>query len=167
MTEYKTLKLGDSFEYKGLIDVEGLYKTMDKWLKTNGYDKVETWNQEEIFESGKQCRWKFQPYKKISDLAKVEIRINVTLANLKDVTIEKNKMKHKLMKGEGKFVFDVFLCTDYENYWGTKPLYFFLKVIADKFLYRSYLDRYEEAAVKDAENLKKELKAYLNMQRYN
>lgn len=166
MTEYKTLSFGDTFAYKGLINLEGFYKILDKWLKDNGYDKVEIWNHEEVFETGKQCRWKFQPYKKISDLAKIEIRINASFTNLKEVTVEKNKIKHKLMKGEASVSFDTFLCTDYENYWGTKPLYFFLKILADKFLYRSYIERFEETAIKDKEALKRELRSYLNMQRF-
>jgi len=71
------------------------------------------------------------------------------------------------MKGDAKFIFDVFLTTDYEDYWGTNPIYFFFKTLADKFLYRNYLDRYEELAMIDKEDLKRELKAFLNMQRFN
>jgi hypothetical protein len=166
MTEYKTLSYGESFGYKGLINVKEFFMMMDKWFKDRGYDKVELWNFEEVYETGKQITFKFEPYKKISDFAKVEIRVQGVLKNLQEVVVEKNKLKIKIMKGEASFTFDVFLATDYEGYWGTKPIYFFLRTIADKFLYRSYLDRYEDIAVKDKEDLKREMKSFLNMHRY-
>ena len=166
MVEIKTLSYGEQFAYKGLIDVPGLYKILEKWLSENGYDKAEIWNFEEVYEDGKQLTWKFEPYKKISDFAKVVIRIEASFKKLKETTIEKDGLKTKLMRGEAKFKFDLFMVTDYENYWGTKPMYFFLRSLADKFLYRSYIDRYEDIALADRENIKRELKSFLNMQRY-
>jgi len=37
MSEYKNLTFDESFSYKGLIDVKGLYRLIDKWFKENGY----------------------------------------------------------------------------------------------------------------------------------
>lgn len=166
MGEIKTLRFGDSFKYKGLINSKELYKIIDTWLKTNGYDKVEIWNFEEIYDDGKQLTLKLQPYKKISDYAKIEIRITSVLSQLKDVVITKNKVKHKIQKGEASFKFDLFLTTDYEDSWETKPLYFFFKVLAEKFLYRGIIDRYEDQAQTDTDSLKREIKSYLNMERF-
>lgn len=166
MGEVKTLAFGESFKYKGLIDIKGLYMSIDKWLKSHGYEKQETWNYEEIFEDGKQLFMKLEPYNKISDYAKIRLRINIELRKCEDVTITKNKIKRKLMKAEGNFAFDLFLETDYENSWETKPLYFFLRTVAERFLYRSVLDRYEETAMHDKDLLKREIKSFLNMHRY-
>jgi len=166
MVEIKALSYGEQFAYKGLIDVSGLYKMIEKWLEDNGYDKVEIWNFEEVYEDGKQLTWKLEPYKNISDFAKIEIRIEAWFTKLKETIIEKDGLKSKMLRGQAKFKFDVFMITDYENYWGTKPIYFFLKTLADKFLYRSYIDRYEDVALEDKEGLKREIKSFLNMQRY-
>ena len=166
MAEVKALKFGDSFQYKGLIDAKGLYKIIDKWFKDHGYDKVELWNYEEIYEDGKQLTLKLQPYKKISDYAKIEIRVTAVFSKCQDVVVTKDKVKIKLLKGSAKFTFDTFLTTDYENSWETKPLYFFMKIVAERFLYRSVIERYEEQGVGDTEDLKREIKSYLNMQRF-
>ena len=166
MAEVKAIRFGDSFKYKGLINAKELYKVIDKWLKRNGYDKIEIWNYEEIYEDGKQLTLKLQPYKKISDYAKVEIRLTAVLSKLKDVVVTVDKVKVKTMKGEASFKFDTFLTTDYEGSWEVKPLYYFLKTIAEKFLYRGIVDRYEEIAQKDTDALKREIKSFLNMERF-
>lgn len=166
MVEIKTISFGEQFAYKGLIDVKNLYKVIEKWFSEAGYDKVELWNYEEVYEDGKQLTWKLEPFKKITDFAKVEIRIEAWLTKLKEVVVERDGVKVKLFRGEAKFKFDTFMITDYENYWGTKPMYFFLRTLADKFLYRSYVERYEEIALNDKEAIKREIKSFLNMQRF-
>jgi len=70
------------------------------------------------------------------------------------------------MKGDAKFKFDTFLTTDYEGSWESKPLYFFFKTIAEKFLYRSVIDQYEQQALRDKDELKREIKSFLNMERF-
>jgi hypothetical protein len=166
MVEVRALSYGEEFGFKGLIDVAGLYKIIEKWFADNGYDKVEVWNFEEVYEDGKQLTWKLEPYKKISDFARVEIRIQAWFKKLKEVVVEKDGLKNKLLRGEVKFRFETFMLTDYENYWGTKPMYFFLRTLADKFIYRTYIDRYEDIALADKDGIKREIKSFLNMQRY-
>lgn len=166
MTEYKNLTFGETFKYKGLIDVKGLYRLIDKWFAENGYDKLEVWNFEEVYEDGKQITLKLHPYKKISDYIKIEIRILVLLSKLKETIIEQDGVKNKLMKGEASFKFDTFVVTDYEGHWSGKPFYFFIKTLMDKFVYRSYTERYEDTLMKDKDKIKREIKSFLNMTRF-
>ncbi len=166
MAEVKNLVYGESFSFKGLMDVEDLYMLLDKWFKERGYDKNEIWNFEENYDDGKQITLKIQPYKKISDYAKVEIRLTAQLRKLKEVVIQKKKQKLKLMRGEASFTFDVFLTTDYEEHFQSSPILFFIKTIAEKYLYKGYVEKYEEKAVADKDAIKRELKSYLNMKRF-
>jgi len=166
MPEIRNLTYGESFTYKGLINVKELYALIDKWFKDHGYEKNELWNFEEVYEDGKQITLKLEPYRKISDYAKITIRMTVHLRKLQEVIVEKKDLKLKLMKGDARFVFDTFIVTDYEGHWETKPFYFFVKTIAEKFLYKSYIDRYEEVLLRDKDMIKRELKSFLNMQRF-
>lgn len=166
MTEYRNLTFGESFSYKGLIDVKALYRLIDKWFKEHGYDKFEVWNFEEVYEDGKQITLKLHPYKKLSDYVKVEIRINAILSKLKETVIEQDGVKISLMRGQAKFTFDTFVVTDYEGHWGNKPFYFFIKTLMDKFFYRSYTDRQEEILLSDKDKVKREIKSFLNMTRF-
>ena len=164
--EYKNLTFGESFTYKGLIDVKGLYRLLDKWFAERGYDKMEEWNYEEVYEDGKQITLKLKPYKKLSDYAMVEIRINAVLSKLKETEVEHDGVKTTLMKGQAKFQFETFVVTDYEGRWGSKPFYFFLKTLLDKFFFGSYTEKYEAVVIKDKDNLRRELKSFLNMTRF-
>ena len=166
MVEYRNLTFGESFTYKGLIDVKGLYRLIDKWFQENGYDKFEVWNFEEVYEDGKQITLKLHPYKKISDYVKIEIRLNAVLTKLKETKIEQDGVKNILMRGQAKFQFDTFVVTDYEGHWSGTPFYFFMKTLLDKFIYRSYTDRYEEILVSDKDKIKREIKSFLNMTRF-
>lgn len=166
MVEYKNLTYGESFAYKGLIDVKGLYRLIDKWLQEHGYDKFEKWNFEEVYEDGKQITLKLHPYKKINDYTKIEIRINAILSKLKETTIEQDKVKITLMRGEAKFSFDTFIVTDYDGHWSNKPFYFFLKTLMDRFIYQVYTEKYETTVLDDKDKLKRELKSFLNMTRF-
>lgn len=166
MTEYRNLTFGESFTYKGLIDVKGLYRLIDKWFKGNGYEKAEVWNFEEVYESGKQITLKLHPFKKISDYAKIEIRLTATLINLKETIIEQDGIKNNYMTGQGKFSFDTFIVTDYEGQWSEKPFYFFVKTLLDKLVYKSQTDKYEEILLTDKDKIKREIKSFLNMTRF-
>jgi hypothetical protein len=166
MAEYRNLTFGESFSYKGLIDVKGLYRLIDKWLQEHGYDKFEKWNFEEVYEDGKQITLKLHPFKKINDYVKIEIRINALLSKLKETTINQDGVKITLMKGQAKFTFDTFVVTDYEEHWSSTPFYFFLKTLIDKFIYRSYTDRYEDVLVADKDKLRREIKSFLNITRF-
>ncbi len=166
MSEYKNLTFGEKFTYKGLIDVKGLYRLIDKWFAEHGYDKVEAWNFEEVYEDGKQLTLKLQPYKKISDYVRIEIRLQAVLTKLKETKIEHDGVKLNLMRGQATFQFDTFVITDYEGHWAGKPFYFFMKTLLDKFIYRSYTDRYEEILINDKDKIKREIKSFLNMTRF-
>jgi hypothetical protein len=165
MPDVRALTFGEIVEYKGLINVEDLYKLIDKWFRDHGYDKNEIWSYEEIYEDGKQITLKIQPYKKISDYIRIEIRITATLKKLNEVILEKKGLKIKTMKGEARFVFDTFIITDYGGHWETRPLYFFMKTVAEKFLYKSYIDNYNDLLLKDKDDIKREIRKFLNMQR--
>lgn len=166
MTEYKNLSYGESFKYKGLIDFKSLYRLIDKWFKQRDYDKVEFFNFEETYETGKQITLELRPYKKLSDYVKIEIRLKIVLEKLKETIIEQEGIKTSLMKGQGTFTFETFLITDYEGHWSTRPFYFFTKTLMDKFIYRSYTERYEDTLIKDKDKIRREIKSFLNMTRF-
>jgi hypothetical protein len=165
MPEVKALTYGEAMNYTGLINVEDLYRMIDKWFRDHGYRRNELWSFEEVFEDGKQITLKLQPFKEASDYVKMEIRISATLKKLTEVVIERKGLKFRTMKGEAHFVFDTFVVTDYEGHWEAKPVYFFFKTVAEKFLYRSYIDNFKDALLRDKEDIKHEIRKFLNMQR--
>ncbi|MBD3209222.1 hypothetical protein GF367_02275 [Candidatus Woesearchaeota archaeon] len=166
MAETKTLVWLKPLKYSGLIDMKGVYKTMDKWFAENHYDKVERRNNEHVSEEGRQIVLELVPYKKITDYAQIQIRVYAEMLNLKEEVVERNGLKHKYHRGDLFFSFDCFLITDYEEHWETKATYYFIRTLVDKFVYRGYTKRFEKEAVSDCNELINEIKNYLNMERF-
>ncbi|MCX6709494.1 MAG: hypothetical protein NTV63_00880 [Candidatus Woesearchaeota archaeon] len=155
-----------SLSYSGLFNAKELYSTINSWFKEKGYDRREIKNEEHVYPQGKFIDIELQPYKKVSDYAKIVIRIQLTMKDVKDVDIEKEKHKLRLNQGRVDFTFDSYLETDYESRWEQTPFYFLLRTIYDKFIYRSYTRRFEEKASSDLKELYEEIKSFLNMARF-
>jgi hypothetical protein len=153
-------------QFEGLFDLKGLFRTIVKWFDERGYDMVENKNYEEVYEDGKKILFELMPYKKVSDYYRLDLRIFVVFENLKEVEIEIKGVKQRLLKGRANFTFDAILVTDYENRWEGRSSYYFYRALIDKFIYKSYTDRYEAELVRDAKEIQEEIKAYLNMFRY-
>ena len=166
MYETKTLIWQRPLKYSGLVDLKGFYTMLDKWMAENHYNKVERRNHEEVVENGKQIILELLPYKKLSDYAKCEMRIYIEMTNLREEVVTRNGLKHKYHRADLFFSFDCYLVTDYEGHWESKPAYYFLRVVVDKFIYKSYTSRFEQEAVSDCNEVINEIKAYLNMERF-
>ena len=167
MAEKKIVYQDKFISFEGLFDLRNLFRTIVKWFNEHGYDMWENKNFEEVYENGKKVIFELIPYKKVSDYYKLEIRIFAVFENLKEVEIELSGVKQKLLKGGANFTFDATLVTDYENRWESRPAYYFYRALIDKFIYKSYTDKYEEELIKDAKEVQEEIKAYLNMFRYS
>lgn len=166
MAEVKTLSFGESISYTGIINGAGIYNLIKKWLSERDYNHVELMNEEHVYEDGRQILLEIRPYKELSEYAKVEIKVELLFKKLQDVVIKRNNIKHKTQKGELTISFSTYLITDIEGHWTAKPVYFFIRTIIEKYLYRNYINKYEEFVITDKNNLMRELRSYLNMERF-
>ena len=166
MTEVKNITFNDVLNYNGIIDLKGLYNMMNKWLDENKYDRLEEESYEFILPEGKQVTFVIRPYKKISDYSKIEIKIELDCQKLKEVVVKKDGAREKLYKGELNIAFHTFLVTDRERSWENPPVVFFLRTLLERFVYRNYIEKEEEMVVKHKNQLMREVKGYLNMQKF-
>lgn len=166
MSELRTLSYGEQINYTGIINGPGIYKLIKKWISEHDYNHVELMNEEHVYDDGRQILLELRPYKELSEYAKVEIKIDLLFKKLEHVTITRNDVKHKTQKGELEISFSTYIITDLEGQWTAKPLYFFLRTIIEKFVYRSYIGKYEDVVVSDKNDLMREIRSYLNMERF-
>ncbi len=166
MAEKKIVFQDKFVSFEGLFNLKDLFRIIVKWFNERGYDMWENKNYEEVYEDGKKIIFELLPYKKVSDYYKLEIRVFVVFENLKEVEVELNGVKQKLLKGRADFTFDAILVTDYENRWEGRASYYFYRALIDKFIYKSFTDRYEAELIRHAKEVQEEIKAYLNMFRY-
>lgn len=165
MAEIKTLIDGRSLSYEGVFNIKELYRIIDTWFKDRGYEKQEIKNWEDVSENEKQIVIEIIPYKKISDYARIDIRIFMIFSKLSEIDVEKDSVKYKMNKGRAEFYFDSYVVTDYENKWETKPIVFFVKNVIDKFVYRMYTSSYDGEAIRDCTEIENEIRAFMNMHR--
>ena len=163
MSEVKILSHGEGFEYKGLIDKDKLYKVIKDWLDKKGYDPWETEVKEIINKDSKDIFLKIEPTKHISDYAQIVLKIEIQLNNLKEKVVKRNNIRHKLQEGTANFTFSTRLKTDKEDRWHPGGLVFFLKILIEKYVVRSYMDKLIERSLADKDALIREIKSYLNM----
>jgi hypothetical protein len=69
-------------------------------------------------------------------------------------------------QGRIQMVFDVLLTTDYENRWEGKPIYFFLREVLNKYIYRPVTEADHEQVKNDFNQLYTLIRSYLNLNRY-
>lgn len=152
--------------YEGLFDLHELYTLINQWLKDKGFDLREQRNQEQVRPNGKFIEVEMLPWKKITDYARHVIRLNIRILSMKDAVVEEDNKRVKLNKGMIKMVMDGYLDTDYEDRWESKPFYFFIRTLFDKFVYRTYSTQYEELLVENCLQLHSTIKAFLNLYQY-
>jgi len=165
MAEIKKVYNTQTIKYSGLFSVTKIHVFIMKWFDNLGYDMVEELTSEQILENGKQIDYEYKPYKKFTDFAKSVIWVNVGMKNIQEVTVEIDGIKKKMNKGDLTFKVTGFVETDYENKWETKPFYYFLKVVFEKFAFGGHRYFYEEHVSEKCKLLIEEFKASLNLYR--
>ncbi|TAL56429.1 MAG: hypothetical protein EPN86_02610 [Nanoarchaeota archaeon] len=152
--------------YEGLFNVTELYQSIDTFFREKGYDKHEKRNIEMNRPEGKYIEVELMPWKKITDYARHIIRIEMKMFNVKEVDVERNGRKVRMNSGRINIILDGYLQTDWENKWETKPMYFFIRTMFDKMLYKSYTNLYEGLLVENVNQLHVMIKSFLNLYRY-
>jgi len=166
MVERRIVVDGLKLSYKGLFKAGDLYKLIDGYFRERAYTKHELRNFEQVYEEGKQVELIKEPYRKITDYAKYVIRVTVVMSEIKDVVIEKDKLKVNMQQGDVEVQFDGFLEMDYEHRWEKNPLFYFLRTIFDQFVFKIHTEKYEEGLVEEVRDIHTQVKSFLNLYRY-
>jgi len=165
MAERETLVDNYRIQYEGLLSVVDLYTMIDEYFEEKGYDKREKKNIERVSPEGKFIEIELEPYKKITDYAKSSIKVRLQMKNIKEIEVERDGVKVRLNQGSVNIVFSCYLETDYEHKWETKPMFYFMRVLYDKFIYASYTSQYKGEVVNDFNQLISQIKSFLNLYR--
>ena len=166
MAETKYVLKGLTIKYKGIFNIKAFYKFLDKFFKDYGYDKNEQVNEEKVHKTGKDIFLKLEPWRTVSDYAKIFMQVKVSMKNIKDVEIVKDDKKVKMNDGTITIDISCYLKTDIEGRWEQKPIFVFLRTLIDKFVYKFYLGHMESELEKDTKELYHSTKSFLNLYKY-
>ena len=166
MAETKVLIGEKQIKYSGLIPVKGVYKHVKNFLDENGYDPFESRNEDEVYEDGKQIIIVLNGDKKLSDFAKIMWETKFVFEKLIETSFEKDGKTMHLHKGSLLLETSVVLATDYENSFEQTAFQYFLRVMIDKFVFKSYINRAADVAKKNYTRFEEKMKSYLNMESF-
>lgn len=165
--ERKLLISDLKLEYEGLFDANDFFKLIDDWFSQNGYDKNELRHVERVTEKGKFIDLEIMPNKVINDYTRYEVYVRMRIYNLTDAKIKRNGQEYRINRGKISILIDVFLATDIRNRMEGRPMHFLFRTVFNKFINRDYISRIEQDLMNDVKNFHAELKAYLNLSKYN
>ncbi|MDK2849897.1 MAG: hypothetical protein PWP03_359 [Candidatus Woesearchaeota archaeon] len=166
MSEKEVVSPESKISYEGFFEPKQLFRVIQKWLKENHYDLVEKEAFEKALDNKRFAKYSLEPFKAINDYAKFIIKLKITLSDLEDVVVEYHNQKLPMSKGKVSISLTGVFETDYENRWDTKPFYFFLLTIFNKFILKTE-NTYLKGRLKDEINsLKFEIKSFLNLYRF-
>lgn len=165
MSELRIIVDHMKLDYKGLFDVNNLFRLIDAWLFERNFEKRTNKNFEQETPKGKFIEWEVASWKKISDYQRYIIKIRMLMYNLTKVDAIKEKKKTKLGHARILMYFDGYLESDYEHRWDERPLFLFFRTLYDKFIYKAYTERFEQRLASDVHHLYNHVEAFLNTYR--
>jgi hypothetical protein len=166
MVERKIIVDHLTIAYKGLFDLMELYKLIDFFFMEKAYTKHELKNYEIVLPHGKTIHIETEPYKKITDYAKYVTKVYVDGTDIQEVEIEKDGINIRMNQGEVKVAIIGTLETDYERRWEQKPIFFFLRGVFDRFIFRVHTYKWEVGLIEECNLLSSQVKGFLNLYRY-
>ena len=149
--------------YSGPFELKELYMLIDSYFKEHHYDKAEKKHYEKKTEEERYIELELEPFKTISDYMKLNMNLEIFIRNLKDIEIERKGKKKTLQQADLSIRFRSFILKDYEVVWGRNPFLFFLRQVADKFIYRMHIGGFADELVNDTRVLKTTIKSFLNL----
>jgi len=166
MAEKNLVIDGLELHYEGLFDLDTLLKVIDQYTAERGYTKSEKRRQEIVTPSGKEFSIELRPTKIKAEYYAIMIKIRINITNLKEVEVLRNNVKTKLNEGHISIIFDAWTKTDFKQRWEQKPLFYFLRTLVDKYIYRFYSEKYYDELIEDTHFVHTNVKAHLQLHRY-
>jgi hypothetical protein len=163
MSEKKLYLDGVVLDYEGLFGLNELLKTIDGLIKQRGYTKGEKRREEIITAGGKEFSIELRPVKKKTDYFVLMIKMRIHITDMTDVEVEKDNLKMMMNKGKVNILFDAWTTTDYEFRWEQKPLFYFLRNIFERVIYKFHVDRHAGELIDDTRFMMNNIRAFLNL----
>ncbi|MFW6231065.1 MAG: hypothetical protein ACOC32_03500 [Nanoarchaeota archaeon] len=162
MAERRAIVQGRVLQYSGEFNLREMFELIDQWFADHGFSgREEVEHMEKITKGHKEVEIFYQPSKKLSSYAKAEIRLLITISNLKRKVVELESRKTNMDEGELELTFDGILSTDYEARYESKPSYFVWRHLFDKFIKKTHSTEHDAKISAYIQELYTHLRRYL------
>ncbi|OIO65090.1 hypothetical protein COY28_03150 [Candidatus Woesearchaeota archaeon CG_4_10_14_0_2_um_filter_57_5] len=148
--------------YEGPVDPPGFINFVTDFAQKNGFSKTDAKMAERVTEDGRNMELKYVLNKRMNDYLVKQIYVIAKFTNLKKL----GKSPKILMQGKVKIILDGWIVTDLEHRYEMKPSVSFVRAVLEKFVTGHHLDKYRSDVAADTNRLHAQLKAFLNLHRY-
>lgn len=140
MSEKALIINGLQLSYKGVFEFDELMKVINKAVLERGYVRHEKKFNETVTPTGKELFIELRPRKRKTAYYQLMIKMRIKMKNVTETKMEVDGLLRWMHKGDIGIVFDAWTTTDYENRWGNKPWFYFLKAFISKYVYKIPLE---------------------------
>ena len=154
------------FTYEGIFDMPGLHQMISNFFYERGWDWIEKLNPEQIFPTGRSVKIELRPFKNITDYYKNIIRIRIYGTNIKSIEVEQGGSRIPLYEGKLMIIFDGYVMSDRYNKWENKPIWWFIRTLMDKYVFKDHMSKADQWLYSDLEDLYLRIKTFMNVYRY-
>ena len=123
-------------KYSGIYNPNDIFNTINKALKTKGYEKREKRTEELVSSEQRDNYIELRPIKVKSEITSLMIKIKIRYKNTKETIKEINGVKRKFLQGDVSIVFDAWVLTDFEHHIMMSPMIYFLRAFVNKFIHK-------------------------------
>lgn len=166
MSKEDVIFSGSKIKYKGLFDLDLLYKNLRDWLMSQKYgDPKEVKYSEKVKPDGKSIEfiWKTSKSEEVGYF-KINLEIKFNFSGINEVETERDGKKLKLHNGGVEIQFDSSLSRNAKNEWNESGMMFKLY---ERFIIPDKINFFKIETYKDTVSLMDEVKAFLNLYRFD
>ena len=166
MVEKKIVVDNLRYSYNGVFDLTKFFKNVDQWMRSQEMEKELKKHLEEITPNGKNVEWTVELWKNPADWAKAVVRLRVLITNVVDVQVKKGDATRNLQQGNVLIIIDGFKETDIEGRWQQKPIFYFLRSLYDKFIWKTWTNKFDNVVYDGCYALQRHLQAFFKLYEY-
>ena len=154
------------FSYDGLFSTTEVYSLISSWFYEKGYDWYEKNNHESVTPEGRQIHLVLQPWKNTSDFHKIIMKVVVNFIDVKEIGVQHQGQNLTLNQGIIRITFDGYVTSDRFDHWTSKPVFWFLLLVGERYFHRNHFEKMEIWIKSDIDDLYQKIKNYLNVFKY-
>ncbi len=166
MVEKKIVVYDLRLSYNGPLRIEEFYKEVEDWTKEKGMEKELKKKMEHVTSKGKEIEWTVECWKNVAEYAKVVVRLRAMFHDVKEVNTVIDGKKARINQANVLLIFDGILETELSERWEQKPLFYFIRALFDKFVWKFHTEKYFDVVYADTHDLHRRLKSFFSLYKY-
>lgn len=164
MSEEDVIFSGVKVVWKGIFDLETIYKKINEWLKIKKFESIKETNYAvRIKPNGKNVEINWTATRDLDKYFRYVIEISFFVIGANEVEVEHEGEKIKMDKGEIEVKFSAKVVRDYKNEWSGKSL---AKKVYEEFIIPKKIEWAKIDLYDTVTSLMSELKSFLQLYQF-